>query len=92
MDSRVDSIIPIVAEEVCPKLILTEPYNGEDYSIVLKPRASTTDLYNIIKKLYDENMSITFHYATRPCVGKPIKLVVTMNKKALKLVGNCTCF
>ena len=64
MDGRVESIIPDypgltkvsgeVTEEdtaVCSKLILTEPCNGEDYSIILKPRASTTDLYNIISRV-----------------------------------------
>ncbi|XP_065911835.1 uncharacterized protein [Dysidea avara] len=102
MDSRVESIIPhfpgltddlddVTEEDTvdCSKLILTEPYTGEDYSIVLKSRASTTDLSNIIskmeqEKLSDEDLSITFHYATRR--GRAIKLVVTMNTKALELI------
>ena len=100
MDSRVESIIPhypkligepgdVTKEDTvdCSKLILTEPYNGEDYSIVLKHR---TDLANIITKmeqmkLEDEDLSITFHYATR--TSRKIKLVVTMNTKALELVS-----
>ena len=103
MDSRVESIIPhfpgltddlddVTEEDTvdCSKLILTEPYTGEDYSIVLKSKTSTTDLSNIIskmeqEKLNDEDLSITFHYATRR--GRAIKLVVTMNTKALELVG-----
>ena len=102
MDSRVESIIPDypgltkvpgeVTEEniaVCSKLILSEPYNGEDYSIVLKPRASTTDLYNIIsrveiEKLNDESLSFAYHHAARR--GKTIEMIVTMNTNALKLV------
>ncbi|XP_065912761.1 uncharacterized protein [Dysidea avara] len=73
----------------CSKLILTEPYTGENYSIVLKPRASTTDLYNIIsrveiEKLNDESLSFTHHYTTRR--GKLITITVTMNTKALELV------
>jgi len=98
MDNRTKSIIPgliyDLGEEVagsCPKLILTEPYNRENYSIVLKSRATYTDLINIIsklkeEKLNDKNLSITFHYATRP--RKTFKLVVTMNKRALELVSN----
>ena len=106
LDSRVESIIPdyskipeltegsaVVTEEItvdCSKLILTEPYNGEDYSIVLKPRASTTDLYNIIsrveiEKLNDESLSFTYHHATKR--GKTIEMNVTMNTNALKLVS-----
>ena len=79
----------------CSKLILTEPYTGENYSIVLKPRASTTDLYKIIsrveiEKLNDESLSFTHHYATRR--GKLITITVTMNTKALELVSKChTC-
>ena len=105
MDSRVESIIPDYTENSsdvteedtvdCSKLILTEPYTGENYSIVLKPRASTTDLYNIIsrveiEKLNDESLSLTYHYATRR--GKSIAIIVTMNTKALELVRKCyTC-
>ncbi|XP_065912312.1 uncharacterized protein [Dysidea avara] len=105
MDSRVESLIPdypmipeltegsgdVTEEDTvdCSKLILTEPYTGEDYSVVLKSRVSTTDLFNIIskmeqEKLSDEDLSITFHYATRP--GRAIKLVVTMNTKALEMI------
>jgi len=45
----------------CSKLILTEPYNGEDYSIVMKHRTSFTDLENIIstadiEQLNDESI------------------------------------
>ena len=105
LDSRVESIVPdypmvpnltegsgIVTEEDtvdCSKLILTGPYNGENYSIVLKSRASTTDLYNIIsrveiEKLNDKSLSFTYHHATRR--GKAIEMIVTMNTNALKLV------
>ena len=105
MESRVESIIPDYPELVdnssevteentvdCSKLILTEPYNGEDYSIVLKRRASTTDLYNIIsrieiEKLNDESLSFIYHHATRK--AKVITLIVTMNTKALELVSKC---
>ena len=105
MDSRVESIIPYldyseltdnsdgVTEEGtvnCSKLILTEPYTGEDYSIVLKPRTSTTDLYNIIsraeiEKLNDESLTLDYHYATRK--KEVITIRVTMNVKALELVS-----
>jgi len=76
----------------CSKLILTEPYGGEKYSIVLKPRASFTDLENIIsrvdvEKLNDESISFTYHHATRR--GKVTEMIVTMNSNALKLVCNC---
>ncbi|XP_065912012.1 uncharacterized protein [Dysidea avara] len=105
MDSRVESIItgyPMIPELTegsddvteedtvdCSKLILTEPYTGEDYLIVLKSRASTTDLYNIIsrveiEKLNDESLSFTYHYAKRR--GKAITIIVAMNTKALELV------
>ena len=103
MDSKVKAIYPMikynhqdlgeVTEEDtidCPKLILTEPYNGEDYIIVLNSTVSTTDLYNIISRveietLNDESLSFTYHHATRR--GKSIKLNVTMNTNALKLVS-----
>ena len=79
----------------CLKLILTEPYNGKEYSIVLKSRASSTDLYSIIsrvetEKLNDESLSISYHYATRS--GKVITMIVTMNKKALELVSQYYTF
>ncbi|XP_065910718.1 uncharacterized protein [Dysidea avara] len=104
MDSRVESIVPdypmipeltegsgdVIEEDTvdCSKLILTEPYTGEDYSIVLKPRTSTTDLYNIIsrveiEKMNDEAVSFRYHYAARR--GTSLKLIVTMNIKALEL-------
>jgi len=107
MDSKVKAIYPMVEHNQqdlgdvteedtidCPKLILIKPYNGEEYSIVLKPRASITDLYNIIsrieiEKLNDESLSFTYHHATRR--GKSIKLIVTMNTKALELVSIYTC-
>jgi len=103
MDSKVKAIYPIVEHNQqdlgdvteedtidCSKLVLTEPYNGENYSIVLKPRTSTTDLYNIIsrveiEKLNDESLSLTYHYATRR--RKVITMIVTMNTKALELVS-----
>jgi len=102
MDSKVKAIYPTVEHnqrdlgEVteedtidCPKLILTEPYSGEDYSIVLKPSASSTDMENIIskadiEKLKDESISFTYHHAARR--GKAIEMNVTMNTNALKLV------
>ena len=103
MDSKVKAIYPMVEHiqqdlgEVteedsvdCLKLILTEPYNGEDYSIVLKSRASSTDMENIIsradvEKLNDESLSFTYHHAVRR--GKAIEMIVTMNTNALKLVS-----
>ena len=74
----------------CSKLILSEPYIGEDYSILLKSRASTTDLYNIIsrveiEKLNDKSLSFSYHHAERK--RKAIRLVVTMNIQALELVS-----
>ena len=104
MDSKVKVIYPVVKHnqrdlgEVtkedtvdCPKLILTEPYNGEDYSIVLKSRASFNDMGNIIsrvdvEKLKNESLSFTYHHAARR--GKIIEMSVTMNTNALKLVCN----
>jgi len=106
MDSRVESIIPdypmipefpegsgdAAKEDTidCSKLILTEPYNGEAYFIVLKPRTSTTDLYNIIsrleiEKMDDETVSFKYHYAARR--GASLKLMMTMSVKALELVS-----
>jgi len=106
LDSRVESIIPDypiildlpegsgdVTEEDnvdCSKLILTEPYTGEDYSIVLKPRTSITDLYNIISRIEiekksNEGVSFNYHYTARR--GAALKLIVTMNIKALELVS-----
>jgi len=108
MDIRVESIIPdypVIAEltegsgdvtEVdtvdCSKLILTEPYNGKDYSIVMKHRTTTTDLHNVIsrieiEKLNDESLSFTYHHATRR--GKMITMIVTMNIKAIEMVSKC---
>ena len=80
----------------CSKLILTEPYTAsntsEDYSIVLKPRTSTTDLYNIIsrieiEKLNDDSLSFNYQHSTKK--GNTIRMIVTMNTKALKLVRKC---
>jgi len=106
MESKVESIIPdypmipeltegsgdVTEEDTvdCSKLILTEPYNGEDYSIVLKPRTSTTDMYNIISRLQIEKMNdevvyFRYHYAARR--GTSLKLIMTMNIKALELVS-----
>ena len=86
----VDNSSEVTGEDTvdCSKLILTEPYNGEEYSIILKRRASTTDLYNIIsrieiEKLNDESLSFIYHHATRKA------LMVTMNTKALELVSKC---
>jgi len=108
MDSRVESIIPdypgltkdsgkVTEEDTvdCSKLILTEPYNGEDYSVVLKPRVSTTDLENIvsrveIEKLNDKSISFTYHHSSRR--GKVIEMIVTMNTNALKLVCMMQCY
>ena len=106
MDSRVDSIIPDypmipeltegsgdVTEEDsanCPKLILTEPYNSEDYFIVLKSRTPATDLYNIINKMEIEKYndeSLSFNYLYAETKRKSIRLLVTMNVKALELVS-----
>ena len=98
MNSRVESIIPDypVAPELtkdsghvtevdtvdCFKLILTKPYNGEGYSIVLKHRTSAIDLHNIIsrieiEKLHGKSLSFTYHHVTRR--GKVITMIVTMN-------------
>ena len=65
MDSKVKEIYPMVehnqqnlcniTEEYtikCSKLILAEPYNGVNYSFVLKPRTSITDLYNIVNRVH----------------------------------------
>ena len=108
MESRVESIIPdypkfvdnsseVTKEDTvdCSKLILTEPYNGEDYSIVLKRRTSTTDMYNIIsrveiERLKDESLIFEYHHAARK--GRVITFRVTMNVKALELVSNIIQF
>jgi len=111
LDSRVESIIPdflmipelpegsgdITEEDNvdCSKLILTEPYTGEDYSIALKPRTSTTDMYNIIsrieiEKLNDASLSFKYHHGEKK--GKTIRLIVTMNIKALELVSVLSTF
>jgi len=49
-------------KEVLEMLIFTEPYKGEDHSIVLNPRTSTIDLYNIISRveLKNKNEAMSF--------------------------------
>ena len=109
MDSRVELIIPdypttpeltdgsgdVTEEDTvdCSKLILTEPYTGEDYSIVLKPSASNTDLYNIIsnmeqEKLNDDAVFFKYRYAARRSTSLTLRIM--MNVKALELVSTCT--
>jgi len=100
LDSRVKSIIPIpedsgvfaTGEDTvdCSKLVLTEPYNGEYYHIILKSKASTADLYRIIGKMEletqnDNFLSFSYHHAERE--GRTIRFTVTMNVRALKLVS-----
>ena len=109
MDTRVESIIPVVGYQMipkltegsgdveettidCSKLILTEPYNGEDYSIVLKPRTTTTDMYNIISRIEIEELndeSLFFNYNHSVRMGETLTIIVTMNNKALNLVRKC---
>jgi len=76
----------------CSKLILTEPYSGEEYSIVLKPRTSTTDMYNIISRIEIEELndeSLFFNYNHSVRMGETLTIIVTMNNKALNLVRKC---
>jgi len=74
----------------CSKLILDESYNGNDYSIIFKPKTSSNDLYYIITKmestkLSDKSITFNYHYAIRK--GKQLSMVVEINRKALEMVS-----
>ena len=74
----------------CSKLILDEPYIGDDYSIIFNPKTSTTDLYHIITKmemakLSDKSITFKYYYSIRK--GKQLSMVVRINSKALEMVS-----
>lgn len=74
----------------CPKLTLDKPYNGTDYSIILKPKSSTNTLYHILftietAGLNDDTLMFKYHYSVRK--GNQLLMVAAMNTKALEMVS-----
>lgn len=102
LDSRVELILPDYPKSVifpqssenvhtadCPKL-LKEPYNGTNYTVVFKPKATLDNtLYYVITKMElakknDDALKFTFYYAARK--GNKIFMMVEMNIKAIEMV------
>ena len=77
--------------EDCSKLVLKEPYHGNNYSVVLKRKTSLNTLYHIITtmelaKLSDDTIAFTYYHSMKK--GKKITMVVEMNIKALHMVSD----
>ena len=104
LESRVEFIIPDYsisgidpqgsgeAEDVftadCSKLVLKEPYHGNNYSIVFKPKTSLNVLFDVIIKMEHaklDDSTLTFNYRYSIKKGKK-SMVVEMNIKALQMV------
>ena len=75
----------------CSKLVLKEPYHGENYSVTFKRKTSLNTLYYVITKMelakLDDN-TLTFNYYHSIKKGKKIVMVVGMNIKALHMVSD----
>ena len=101
LDSRVELIFPDYPRGVifpqspknvhtvdCPKL-LKEPYNGTNYTVVFKQKATLNTLYYVITKIElakqnDDALDFTFYYAARK--RNKIFMIVEMSIKALEKV------
>ena len=75
----------------CSKLILNEPYHGNNFSVVFKRKTSLNTLYHVITKmelakLSDDTVTFNFYYSIKK--GTQIIMVVGMNNKALKMVSS----
>ena len=105
LDSRVEFILPDYPKSVifpqssgkaekihiadCFKLVLKEPYNGTNYSVTFKPKATLDTLYHVITKIElakqgDKTLTFKFCYAVRK--SNKIVMVVEMNAKAVEMV------
>ena len=74
----------------CFKLVLKEPYTGNNYSITFKPKTSLNTLYYVITKMElakQNDSTITFNYYHSIRKGNSIIMTVGMNKKALDMVS-----
>ena len=77
----------------CFKLVHKEPYSGNNFSVIFKPKSSLNTLYRVITKmevakLNDNTVTFDFFYAMKK--GNKIIMVVGMNIKALKIVSTLT--
>ena len=75
----------------CSKLVLNEPYHGNNYSIVFKRKTSLNYLYHVITKmelakLSNDTVTFNFYYSIKK--GNQIIMVVGMNNKALQMVSS----
>ena len=75
----------------CSKLILKEPYHGNNYSVTFKHKTSLNTLYHVISKmelakLGDNTLNFNYHYSMKK--GNQIIMVVGMNTKALQMVSD----
>ena len=75
----------------CSKLVLKEPYHGNNYSVIFKRKTSLNTLYHIITKmelakLSDDTITFTYYHSIKK--GKKITIVVEMNIKALHMVSD----
>jgi len=74
----------------CFKLVLKEPYSGNNYSITFKPKTSLNTLYYVITKMELAKLNdstITFNYYHSIRKGKKVIMIVGMNAKALHMVN-----
>ena len=76
----------------CSKLVLNEPYHGNNYSIVFKRKTSLNYLYHVITKMElaklsnDSTVTFNFYYSIKK--GNQIIMVAEMNNKALQMVSS----
>ena len=75
----------------CSKLVLKEPYHGNNFSVVFKRKASPDTLYHVIatmelQKLSDDTVTFIFYYSITK--RNQTVLVVGMNNKALQMVSS----
>ena len=91
--SGVDPQGPNESEDVyttnCSKLILKEPYHGNNYTITFKRKTSLNVMFDVITELElaelsDNTLTFNYHYSMKK--GRKITMVVEMNIKALQMV------
>ena len=74
----------------CHKLALSEPYHGNNYSIIFKRKTSLSKVYYIITKmeltkLSDDNLTFDYYYSITK--NNQITIGVGMNHNALQMVS-----
>jgi len=75
----------------CFKLVLKEPYSGNNYSVTFKPKTSLNTLYYVITKMElakQNDSTITFNHYYSIRKGNRIIMTVGMNVKAVEMVSN----